>query len=157
MARLASILAATIILAAAAKGMAEEPFWAILPGEGMGTARLGLAQDQIESALAEIPCPRWAFTTDFDRSGLVSIGTACGGAVRLESGVQVGSAFEKVVRQFGKPDLALITEDAKYDQGVAYWIPYPDLGIAFRVVVYGGDVTVQSIRVMRASVVSAEP
>jgi hypothetical protein len=150
-------VAAFVVLAAATTVMAEEPYWVIVPGEGIGTARLGLAQDQIEGSLAEIPCPRWAFTTAFDGNGLVSLGTACGGAVRLESGVQVGSAFEKVIRQFGRPDPALIAEDARYDQAVAYWVPYPDVGIAFRVVVYDGDVTVQSIRVMRATVLSAQP
>jgi hypothetical protein len=154
--RLTPVLAAFVFLAASTSAVAEETYWVIVAGKGIGGARLGLPEDQVEHALAEIPCPRWAFTTEFDEKGLARIDTACGGAVRLESGVQVGSAFERVVRQFGGPDPALVTEDARYEQSVAYWVPYPEVGLAFRVV-YGGDITVQSIRVMPANVSAARP
>ncbi len=129
---------------------ASDPYWAVVPGKGIGDARLGMPRAQVERALAEIPCPDWAFVADFDEDHLSRIATACGGAVRLESGLQVGSAFNKVLRQFGPPDTALIVEDARYDGAIAYWMPYPIAGIAFRVIEYRGEFTVQSIRVMPA-------
>jgi hypothetical protein len=155
----ALFLAAAVIFTTgtAAGALSEDPYWAVLPGVGIGGARLGMTRLQVDRALAEIPCPDWAFVADFDGGRLVRIATACGGAVRLESGVQVGSAFPRVIRQFGQPDPTLIVEDGRYDGAIAYWIPYPAAGIAFRVVEYQGDVTVQSIRVMPGVIAVAGP
>jgi hypothetical protein len=134
---------------------AEDQYWAVIPGQRIGGAKLGMSRLHVEQALSEIPCADGAFVTDFDGDRLVRVATACGGAVRLESGIQVGSAFHKVTRQFGQPDPALVVEDGEYDGAVAYWMPYPAAGIAFRVVVFEGDITVQSIRVMFAAAPAA--
>jgi hypothetical protein len=145
------VLLATLLVLTArstAGALSDDPYWAVIPGVGIGGAKLGMTRLQVDQALAEIPCPDWAFAADFDGGRLVRIATACGGAVRLESGVQVGSAFHKVVRQFGQPDPTLIVEDGRYDGAIAYWVSYPAAGIAFRVIEYEGDVTLQSIRVM---------
>jgi len=145
--RLALAITAVVIVALGGVAFAEDPYWAVVPGKGIGGARLGMTHAQVEQALAEIPCSPGAFVAEFDRDRLTRISTACGGAVRLESGTQVGSAFQKVIRQFGQPNPTLIVEDARYEMGIAYWVPYPAEGIAFRVIHYEGAATVQSIRV----------
>ena len=159
LASLALFLAALVIFTAgsAAGALSDDPYWAVTPGVGIGGAKLGMTRLQVDQALSEIPCPDWAFVTDFDRGRLIRIATACGGAVRLESGVQVGSAFHKVARQFGQPDPTLIVEDGRYDGAIAYWVSYPAAGIAFRVIEYEGDVTLQSIRVMPSVIPVAGP
>lgn len=151
MIRLALVLATAVVIALGGTtwALADDPYWVVAPGEGIGGAKLGMSSAEVEQALAEIPCPDWAFTKEFDGDRLARIATACGGAVRLESGVQVGSDFHKVIRQFGAPAPSLIVEDGRYDGAIAYWVPYPGAGIAFRVIEYEGDLTVQSIRVMQ--------
>lgn len=117
---------------------------AIVPGDRIGSARLGITADEIEVHNRDALCPVTA-VRDADGRAIRLI-TTWGGGCRVNGHIQVGVALAPVLHTFGRPDG--VAEDARYDHATAYWVTYGGWGIAFRVVVMAdGSALIQAIAV----------
>src|SRR3972149_10555399 len=93
---------------------------AIVPGERIGPARLGMTVEEIGVLNEGALCPVRAV---YDASGqAIYLTTSWGGGCRVSEDIQVGLGFSPVVVDFGEPDE--VVEDAKYEQSTAFWGSY---------------------------------
>lgn len=116
----------------------------IVPGESMGTIRLGMTALEIRRTLSstEGGCEVYGWFKD---GGAIRLRTNCGGALRTKGGTQVAMDFWSALNEFGPPDSMRIQEKTPYD---IRWFSY-DVGIAFRVVMASNGMMITGIEVFK--------
>ncbi len=118
----------------------------IVPGQRIGSARLGMNRAAIDEVNRDALCPVLATYDASGRAGWLQ--TNWGGGCLISDKIQVGLFVGPVFQSFGKPDR--ITEDARSPQATAFWMSYQALGIAFRVLGSPSGAIIQTIAVFSA-------
>jgi hypothetical protein len=103
----------------------------IVPGEGIGDARLGMSESALAAVNVRAGC---RVTASFTEDQAVRLATSVGGACTTRGGTQVGMHLGSIVAEFGRPDA--IRPDAMYPHAVAVWQEYLAAGIGFRVLIF---------------------
>ena len=101
----------------------------IVPGKSMGPLTLGMLCKDVPDR----ETLRFSVEVECDGQGVLrGVSTNTGGSISLGY-LMVGTvSAPRVIKEFGEHFTA--THDATYEQSVAYWLVYSDIGVGFRIV-----------------------